>query len=112
MNDGTEMVTCKNLMTSGVIVARYPQKFFVSFTATATDGSAFFVEAYYSKKPTQDLFLNAQLCSDKGLSVEKVGKKEEPEKIVPVEPQEPATPATIVNVTTFEQRTNQMVIQM
>lgn len=51
MNDQTPKVVC-NMDAGNVIVARHPQKFFVSFAASETDGTAFFFTAYYSKTPT------------------------------------------------------------
>jgi len=58
MKDTTPKIECKNMMTSGVLVARHPQQFYITFTAQASDGSGFFFQSYYSEYPTEDLYMN------------------------------------------------------
>jgi len=64
MDKNTPLVVCN--FTNGSIVARYPQKLFVSFVASNTGSSAFFFTAYYAKTPSSDLYINADVCDDKG----------------------------------------------
>ena len=59
------------------LVARNPDKFFISFKSKVTDGSKFFMNAYYSPTLTSDTFQNAQLCSDGGANL--IGAKETPD---------------------------------
>ena len=63
------------------LVARHPDKFFISFKSKVIDGSKFFINAYYSPTLTSDAYQNAQMCSDGGRSVL-------------VEPPEPSTDPT------------------
>lgn len=112
-NDQTPKIVC-NVQTGSVVVARHPQKFFITFQASESDGTLFFFTAYYSKAPTQDLYINAQSCDDKGKSVSDLNK---PKPTInsdpnPADNQEVASEATLIPVTSISDRTNQMVIQL
>lgn len=48
------------------LLARNPNKFFISFKSKVTDGSKFFMNAFYSPVLTPDTYDNAQMCSDGG----------------------------------------------
>lgn len=53
-----------------VIVAVHPQKFFVSFIGDDTNGSKFFLNAWYDTQPTPNTpFVNSVRCADNGRSV-------------------------------------------
>ncbi len=97
-----------NVQTDSVIVARHPQKFFIAFQASESDATLFFFTAYYSKAPTQDLYINAQSCDDKGKSVSDLNK---PKPTInsdpnPADNQEVASEATLIPVTSISDRTN------
>lgn len=45
------------------ILVRHPNKLFVSFKATGPDAK-FFVQAYYARTATADVYSNKERCSD------------------------------------------------
>ena len=57
-------------ITAGTtLVARKPNKFFISFKSKVTDGSKFFLNSFYSPTLTADNYHNSQMCSDGGANV-------------------------------------------
>ena len=89
-------------------MARHPQKFYLTFTAQTNSGSSFLIESFYSKQPTNDVYRNKDICSDKGKSVENITTKPATQFVVPENEQK--IDATLITVTNFAQRTNLMVI--
>ena len=92
------------------MVARHPQKFFISFQASESDGTAFFFTSYYSKTPTQDLYVNSLACDDKGVSVSDLNKSKINNQNGNTQNINEAGEATLIRVTSINDRTNLMVI--
>ena len=65
---GASPVYCA-ISAGTTLVARKPNKFFISFKSKVTDGSKFFLNSFYSPVLTSDSYHNSQMCSDGGANV-------------------------------------------
>jgi hypothetical protein len=66
MNDGSSRIVCV-LNAGQTVVARHPQKIFISFLSQTPSESGFFFQLYFSKQVVaKDLFVNSKVCDDNG----------------------------------------------
>jgi hypothetical protein len=55
-----------------MILVRHPNKLYMSFKATSSSDSKFFIQTFYAKTATADTYVNYARCSDKGASLGKM----------------------------------------
>lgn len=66
--NSSEVITC-DANAGKSLIARYPQKLFISFQATSTTASKFYIQARYDAEYSGKSFDNFDLCSDRGEKV-------------------------------------------
>ena len=58
-----------NVFSGDMILVRHPNKLYMSFKATSSSDSKFFVQTFYAKTATADSYVNQARCSDRGASL-------------------------------------------